>query len=99
MPGFELDPISWKSEDETPKSARRTVPSSAEGPTAQLQLISAETEEEQRTIDEEVGSLDIAVQPPIFMEVEQAVQSLLKNCRDHVLVEAVGKGVAGNVEK
>lgn len=85
---------SAKSEDETPKSARRTVPSS----TVMGGEFSARTMSQGgHTIDEEVRGLDVAVQPTVLVEIGEALERLLEHRRDDDLVKAVLVCVFRNV--
>lgn len=88
---------SGKSEEETPKSARRTVPSSA-----RVRNVSdgkMPGRKSGRTVDEKVGRLNVPMDPAVRVKVEDALQSLLENGCDDVFWKAVREGVTGDVEQ
>lgn len=89
-----------KSDAETPKSASRTVPSSARVHPGRVSLpIRRRCPEEARTVDEQVPCLDVSVDPAVLVHVDEPMQRLDERRGDHVLGEAVGEGVARDVEE
>lgn len=87
---------SWNSDEETPKSASNTVPSSV---IAHCQGTSIREGRAELTIDQQVRGFNVPVEPAILMQVHETLERLLERSSDYDFVKAVWEGVFGDVEE